>query len=91
MGSSLSGSRRLVVVDGEVVDGEGSAAGAVAGVVVRVRDGWVMDGWAMDGWVMDTVVGHPRARCGKRYRGRPTVSETPRRFRLRRDVRPYRQ
>jgi hypothetical protein len=44
MGSSLSGSRRLVVVDGEVVDGEGSAAGAVAGVVVRVRDGWVMDG-----------------------------------------------
>jgi len=40
MGSSLSGSRRLVVVDGEVVDGEGSAAGAV----VRVRDGWVRDG-----------------------------------------------
>jgi hypothetical protein len=86
MGSSLSGSRRLVVVDGEVVDkevvdGEGGAAGAAAGVVVRVRDGWVMD----------TVVGHPRARCGKRYRGRPTVSETPRPFGLRRDARPYRQ
>ena len=50
-----------------------AAPRGAAGVVVRVRDGWVMD----------MVVGHPRARCGKRYRGRPTVSETPRPFGLR--------
>jgi len=75
MGSSLSGSRRLVVVDGE-----GGAAGAAA-EVVRVRDGWAVD----------MEVGHPRARRDKRYRGRLTVSESPRPFRTRCDARPSRR